>query len=91
MLPECKLIDLLQRIVSDSREHGVSGLSFAAQSALEIVRDLHANYIAPSDIACLGDLINEFAAEGYGDALTYIDTGAVDCEICDALQRRHKS
>lgn len=89
MVPECKLTVFLRQIETDSQAHGKQGLLYVAKAALDIIRDSHANYIAPSDIACLGDLIKEFAAEGYGDALAYIDTGA-DCEICDALQRRYR-
>lgn len=77
-------------IDADSQNTGADGISFTAQSALNIIRDMKAHYIAPSDVDCLFDLLMEFAREGYGEALTYIDGEKTECTICNALSR-HKN
>lgn len=90
VLPKCRLVELLRMIDTDSQKTGADGISFAAQSALNIIRDMKAHYIAPSDVNCLFDLLMEFAREGYGEALTYIDGEKAECTICNALSR-HKN
>jgi hypothetical protein len=90
MLPECKLVALLRQIENSSHDAGGKGLAFVAKAAINIIEDISANYTAPSDIACLSDLLKEFAREGHGEALTYIRDGSPDCEICNALGRHLK-
>jgi hypothetical protein len=87
MHPECRLVVLMRDIVASSRKSEAHGLCFVAQSALNIVEGLSANHVTPGDIACLADLIREFAREGYGEVLAYIEAGAPDCEVCAALNR----
>ena len=85
---QCTLVSTLKEIASDCEKNAAVGLSYVADAALNIVRDISEGGIKSLDIACLADLVTEIANEGYGNSLlAYLQQDAQDCKICEALAR----
>jgi len=85
------LIRFLRELESVSEDSGATGLAFIASAAMGIIEDINENFMSPVDIDCLADLVIEIRNEGYAGLQVYLEEGAQECKICNALVERIKS
>lgn len=90
MPQNCKLTRFLQELHNGAEERRAVGLSFVAQSALNIIADIREERMTAQDVACLSDLVAEIQHEGYAGLSIYLKEDAPECEICNAVAKHLK-